>query len=411
MWKKIEKNIIQRGENSFLVRIMVNGKKVDETLDSLEDARVYRDKHLHSAALDVHSADIIESRIKKAVSKTYTFADAIYDYRPKSDEKKGAKQEASNLNLLSRLPIASKPLYMIHKEDLLEMFDDIHSGKYRKIRKNIEKPKIIKPSSEATARRYANLARAIFETAVKEWKKIDRNPFDELSKNERPKDGKPRDRRFKGDEYELIKKELNGEAGVALIVFVETAMRKAELLSIEWERLKINGDYGSVRLPDTKNDSQMEKGRTVPLSSVAVDALNSLGIRDSGKVFANLTYSALTHKWNAARKAIGSPDLRVHDLRHEATSRLFEDKHLNVIEAAVITGHKTLNMLGRYANLNVDKIAKKLNAPPPSTTAEAKDDVYAELSKLNNLKKEGALNQTEFNKQKKILLEKHNRSV
>jgi hypothetical protein len=82
-----------------------------------------------------------------------------------------------------------------------------------------------------------------------------------------------------------------------------------------------------------------------------------------------------------------------------------------VIEAAVITGHKTLNMLGRYANLNVDKIAKKLNAPPPSTTAEAKDDVYAELSKLNNLKKEGALNQTEFNKQKKILLEKHNRSV
>jgi len=46
----------------------------------------------------------------------------------------------------------------------------------------------------------------------------------------------------------------------------------------------------------------------------------------------------------------------------------------------------------------------EIKRPSPSTTAEAKDDVYAELSKLNNLKKEGALNQTEFNKQRKYFL-------
>ena len=41
-------------------------------------------------------------------------------------------------------------------------------------------------------------------------------------------------------------------------------------------------------------------------------------------------------------------DLHFHDLRHEATSRLFE-KGLNPVEVATITGHKDTKMLMRYA--------------------------------------------------------------
>jgi integrase len=51
--------------------------------------------------------------------------------------------------------------------------------------------------------------------------------------------------------------------------------------------------------------------------------------------------------------------VRFHDLRHEATSRLFE-KGLNVIEVAAITGHKTLDMLKRYTHLRAEDLAKKL---------------------------------------------------
>ena len=50
---------------------------------------------------------------------------------------------------------------------------------------------------------------------------------------------------------------------------------------------------------------------------------------------------------------------RFHDLRHEATSRLFE-KGLNVMEVAAITGHKTLDMLKRYTHLRAEDLAKKL---------------------------------------------------
>ena len=52
-------------------------------------------------------------------------------------------------------------------------------------------------------------------------------------------------------------------------------------------------------------------------------------------------------------------DLRFHDLRHEATSRLFE-KGLSMMEVATITGHKTLEMLKRYTHLKAEDLAKRL---------------------------------------------------
>ncbi len=53
-------------------------------------------------------------------------------------------------------------------------------------------------------------------------------------------------------------------------------------------------------------------------------------------------------------------NFRFHDLRHEATSRLFE-MNLNMMEVSTITGHKTLQMLKRYTHFSIDKITKKIN--------------------------------------------------
>ncbi len=51
--------------------------------------------------------------------------------------------------------------------------------------------------------------------------------------------------------------------------------------------------------------------------------------------------------------------LTFHDLRHEATSRLFE-KGLNPMEVAAITGHKTLQMLKRYTHLRAEDLVGRL---------------------------------------------------
>ena len=52
-------------------------------------------------------------------------------------------------------------------------------------------------------------------------------------------------------------------------------------------------------------------------------------------------------------------DLRFHDLRHEATSRLFE-MGLEIMEVASVSGHKSLAMLKRYTHLRAEELAKKL---------------------------------------------------
>ena len=61
-----------------------------------------------------------------------------------------------------------------------------------------------------------------------------------------------------------------------------------------------------------------------------------------------------------ADTAAGCPDLRFHDLRHEATSRLFERTNLSDLQIAKITGHKDPRMLARYANLRGSDLAGAL---------------------------------------------------
>ena len=51
-------------------------------------------------------------------------------------------------------------------------------------------------------------------------------------------------------------------------------------------------------------------------------------------------------------------DLTFHDLRHEATSRLFE-KGFDTMEVRTITGHKTLQMLARYTHLREEDLVER----------------------------------------------------
>ncbi|HEU4777483.1 MAG TPA: site-specific integrase [Telluria sp.] len=133
---------------------------------------------------------------------------------------------------------------------------------------------------------------------------------------------------------------------------VETAMRRSELLSIRWEDVDI--ERRSIFLNKTKNGLS----RTVPLSSAALEVLAKLRQRSNGQVF-TLAASSVSQAFQRAVERAGLDHVRFHDLRHEATSRLFE-RGLNVIEVARITGHVTLSMLDRYTHLDVQGLVHKL---------------------------------------------------
>jgi len=174
-----------------------------------------------------------------------------------------------------------------------------------------------------------------------------------------------RDRRLSTPEYEaLISAAHRPPSGPEssrsvwlesiIVIAVETGMRRSEILSLTWEQVDLERRFIRLEVGKTKNG----EGRRIPLSTRAIRALQAIPQSKVGRVFP-ISGDALENQWKGARARAGLSDLHFHDLRHEATSRLFE-LGLNPIEVAAITGHKNLQMLKRYAHLNVELLANRL---------------------------------------------------
>ena len=149
---------------------------------------------------------------------------------------------------------------------------------------------------------------------------------------------------------------------------IETAMRLREMFTLEVEQINIGPR--TVFLDRTKNGSK----RQVPLSSVAMAELAAFkpaSARPEDLVFpfweGNSSARALRSTTDFLSKLFveifelaGAKDLLFHDLRHEATSRLFERTSLTDAAIMRITGHKSHRMLMRYANLRGSTLADAL---------------------------------------------------
>lgn len=205
---------------------------------------------------------------------------------------------------------------------------------------------------------------AMLALAHREWQVIATNPAQSIRK---PSPNRPRERRLgPGEEARLLAQltplERLGDGkwprGIRnfwikpfVQLLLETAMRRGELLALRWERIDLA--KRTAHVPVTKNGFS----RTVPLSTAAVRVLESLPRAIDGRVFP-LTPNAIKQAWDRARARAGLSDLHLHDLRHEAASRLAE--RLNVLELAAITGHRDLRMLQRYTHLSPESLASKI---------------------------------------------------
>ena len=129
-------------------------------------------------------------------------------------------------------------------------------------------------------------------------------------------------------------KAYGGEIGPIIPWAIETAMRRGEIADMRWEHLDRKARV--LLIPETKNGTP----RRVPLSSKALAVVEVLPRRIDGCVW-SIRADSISQAFERVCKAAGIEGLTFHDLRHEATSRLFE-KGLNPMEVAAITGHKTL---------------------------------------------------------------------
>ncbi|MBK8814054.1 MAG: site-specific integrase [Methylococcaceae bacterium] len=165
--------------------------------------------------------------------------------------------------------------------------------------------------------------------------------------------GQARTRRLKEHEINLLLDSCDEYLQHVVIVLIETAMRRGELTSILIT--DINLELRLITLKDTKNG----ENRIVPVSNKALTSVNYLIKNTNSQHLINYKKEWLTEKFITLCRTIGIENFRLHDLRHEGVSRLFE-KGLNMIEVSTISGHKDLSMLKRYTHINPETLVSKI---------------------------------------------------
>ncbi|WP_435626603.1 tyrosine-type recombinase/integrase [Candidatus Ferrigenium straubiae] len=301
-------------------------------------------------------ATVIESEMERGVfidrteAEKNTLGDLLQRYLTEiSSQKKGHDSERYRLISLQNDPIAKFKVAGLSGKLMAEWRDQR-----------------LKEVSGSTTNRDLNLISHVINVARKEWGIHIDNP---ISMIRRPAENRARSRRLGIGEEEKLLAELEettrSERGTfkeggsrnpwvrpLVILALETAMRRGELLSLRWADVFLADRY--VRLHDTKNG----ESRDVPLSARAYEVLAGLPRHISGRVFP-ITADAIKKVFTRAVERADLGDLHFHDLRHEATSRIAE-KLDNVLELSAVTGHKTLSMLKRYYHPRAKDLAKKL---------------------------------------------------
>lgn len=208
----------------------------------------------------------------------------------------------------------------------------------------------------------------LYTTAIREWGiGLTVNPVSNIRK---PSPGAGRNRRLSAEEqkklFEAIDQHSNPMLGWIVRIAIETGMRQSEILELRLSQVDL--ERRVVRLVDTKNDDS----RTVPLTRLATEMFKAalenptrppetdlIFFGEPGRDGVRRRYEFLK-TWRTIKKKLGMDDLRFHDLRHEAVSRLVE-AGLSDQEVASISGHKSMQMLRRYTHLRAEDLVEKLD--------------------------------------------------
>jgi len=245
--------------------------------------------------------------------------------------KKGAKRDHVRVAFWKREALAGKAIGTIKQVDVALWRDT----------------RLASGLSGSTVTKDLALLSHVFTIAIKEWGFPLTNPVLMIRK---PKVAAGRERRLEEGEEARILAACSTELKAFVILAIETAMRRGEIYALQRKWIRGRVAY----LPETKNGT----ARSVPLSVRALEALAALPLRIDGGLW-EFKIDAYTRGFERVCSKIGSDNLRLHDLRHEATSRLFE-KGLDIMQVASITGHRSLSMLRRYTHLKADELAELL---------------------------------------------------
>lgn len=353
-----------RAGNVISVRARIRRKTVG-TVEKTIDVHGPRQTDINAAKrLAEQWARMVESEmdrgvfVSRAEAEATTLAEALDRYaREVTARKKGAARELARVKRWQDHKLARRPLASLRGADFATFRDERRAA----------------GCAENTIRLELALLSHLFKIARTEWGMESlANPINNI---QMPGGSNERERRLLAGEEALLLAALaqrrNRNVKEAAEFALATAMRQGEILRLTRQDVDLERSVAILR--ETKNGET----RRVPLSPAALRILSAKP-RDAGPIFkitqdglirafskavvaARVTYLESCEKEGIAPDPRMLVDLKFHDLRHEATSRLFESQaSLNVMEVASITGHKTIQMLKRYTHLNAEALAARL---------------------------------------------------
>ena len=339
-------SIQKRGE-SYRVRIIRNGyppqtKTFSTKLDAIRWARNI-ETQIDQGLLSSH-----REQTTRMVDKVISFKEAANHYmKTHSIHKKIVRCESSRLRILIKR-WDQLPVEQVDKLAVLTLRDDL----------------LKLGRSGETINHYFNTISKLFQMLEGDWDLVVPNPIKGIKRMPAPQ-GRTKRVNAKMEEHLLAScHELSLPLLSSIIQFaIQTGMRRGELMGLSWS---------DIDLPNRRaylHTSKNGEPRQVPLTKRAIAVLESLNKGDDDLVFP-MSLNVLRNQYERAiayskeiwNEAGINPfdDLRFHDLRHEALSRL-SDAGLNVIELSHISGHKTLGMLKRYTHPSHKAIFSKLD--------------------------------------------------
>ncbi len=340
----IQKRTTKSGEVSYRVQIRIKGHPIETaTFQRLTDARHWAQQT---------EADIRRGKyFKSSESKKRTMAEAIDRYfKDVLSHRKNPVNQITYLkwwkDQIGIYVLADiTPALIVEKRNALV-------GATNRFGRTIGK---------TTANRYTQALGHLYTVACKEWGWASENPVTNISKFKEPKGRK----RFLSEDerpalLEACKASENEFLYTVVVLALSTGARKMEILNLEWK--DIDFERSVIVLHETKNGET----RLLPLQGHARKLLEGqcknriLGcnyVFPSSKVKRDINgrfiYQPIDIRtaWENALIKAKIEDFRFHDLRHSAASYLAMNG-ATLAEMAEILGHKTLQMVKRYAHLS-----------------------------------------------------------
>lgn len=149
------------------------------------------------------------------------------------------------------------------------------------------------------------------------------------------------------------------------------ATRSGETLQLKWKDIHFDKDTPYKSYIQVRREYQKTKehasttDRYIPMSPGMYELFKTKLMPRKGlpneRIFPYWKDSTqMAKRFKVIRKHAGLSDIVLHDFRHTATTKIFEETNLTDLQIASITGHTDLRTLNRYMKKRPEEIGKKL---------------------------------------------------